>query len=105
MPCEANHRRNGKAVDKVARSIEAYGFRQPLVVDRDGVIVVGHTRWLAAKRRGLELVPVHRAGSLSGEEAWACRPMGNRAHEGSTWDQGCRLWSWPDRATTGSTST
>ena len=48
-PYEGNPRRNGKAVDKVARSIEAFGFRQPIVVDGDGVIVVGHTRWLAAK--------------------------------------------------------
>jgi ParB-like nuclease domain len=103
-PYEGNPRKNGKAVDKVAASIEAYGFRQPIVVDGEGVIVVGHTRWLAAERLGLG--PVHRAGSLPGEEeARACRPMDNRAHEGSTWDQGCRPWSWPDRATTGSTST
>jgi len=52
-------------VEKVAASIAAYGFRQPIVVDGDGVIVVGHTRWLAAKRPGLELVPVHRLTALS----------------------------------------
>jgi ParB-like nuclease domain len=67
-PYEGNPRKNGKAVDKVAASIEAYGFRQPLVVDADGVIVVGHTRWPAAERLGLGLVPVHRAGSSSAEE-------------------------------------
>jgi hypothetical protein len=72
----------------VTASIEAYGFRQPIVVDGDGVIVVGHTRWPAAKRLGLELVTVHRAGSLPAEEARACRPMDNGAHEGSTWGQG-----------------
>ena len=72
----------------MAASIAACGFRQPIVVDGDGVNVVGHTRSLAAKRLGLELVPVHRAGSLSAEEARAYRLMDNRAHEGSTWDQG-----------------
>jgi len=50
------------AVDKVAASIKAFGWRQPIVVDKDGVIVVGHTRLLAAIKLGFSEVPVHVAG-------------------------------------------
>ena len=44
-PYEKNPRKNDHAVDAVSKSIQAFGFRQPIVLDRDGVIVVGHTRW------------------------------------------------------------
>jgi ParB-like chromosome segregation protein Spo0J len=47
-PYEKNPRKNDRAVDAVAESIQKFGFRQPVVVDDDGVIVVGHTRWKAA---------------------------------------------------------
>ena len=52
------------AIDKVANSIREYGWRQPIVVDRDGVIVVGQTRWQAAQKLGLTQVPGHVAEGL-----------------------------------------
>jgi ParB-like chromosome segregation protein Spo0J len=54
-----------QAIDKVAASIQKFSFRQPIVVDKDGVIVCGHTRWLAAQQLGLEEVPVHVAENLT----------------------------------------
>ena len=68
-PYEANPRINEAAVAAVARSIEKFGFRQPIVIDRDGVIIVGHVRHKAAQQLGLETVPVHVAADLSPEEA------------------------------------
>ena len=56
-PYERNPRDNDAAVDAVVESIERFGFRQPIVVDNDGVIVCGHTRWKAATKLGLEKVP------------------------------------------------
>jgi ParB-like chromosome segregation protein Spo0J len=52
-PYERNPRQNDGAADAVAASIKEFGFRQPIVVDQDGVIVVGHTRWKAAQKLGL----------------------------------------------------
>ena len=52
-PYEANPRINDDAVDAVAASLKEFGFRQPVVVDEAGVIIVGHTRWKAAKQLGL----------------------------------------------------
>ena len=68
LPYEDNPRLNDAAVDAVARSIQEFGFRQPIVIDRDGVIVVGHTRWKAARKLELEKVPVHVATELSAEQ-------------------------------------
>src|SRR6266478_2766092 len=61
------------AVDKVAASIAEFGWRQCIVVDGEGIIIVGHVRWLAAKQRGMERVPVHVAEGLSPEKARAYR--------------------------------
>ena len=58
-PYDNNPRLNDAAVDAVATSIREFGFRQPIVVDSDGVIVVGHTCYKAAERVGLDQVPVH----------------------------------------------
>ena len=85
-PYEANPRRNDEAVEAVARSIEAFGFRQPIVVDADGVIIAGHTRLKAAERLGLDTVPVHVAQDLSPEQARALRLADNKLHELSSWD-------------------
>ena len=85
-PYEQNPRQNEKAVDAVARSIEQFGFRQPIVVDTDGVIVVGHTRWKAAKKLGIEKVPVHVAKDLSPEKARAYRIADNKSAEFAAWD-------------------
>jgi len=84
-PYDKNPRKNDAAVHAVADSIRAYGFRQPVVVDRDGVIVVGHTRWKAAKMLGLAEVPVHVA-DLTPEQAKAYRIADNRLNEIATWD-------------------
>jgi hypothetical protein len=54
-----------RAIDKVAASIKEFGWRQAIVVDKDGVIICGHTRLLAAKKLGLKQVPVHVADNLT----------------------------------------
>ena len=81
-----NPRRNDAAVDAVAASIREFGFRQPVVVDEDGVIVVGHTRYKAALKLGLPEVPVHVAAGLSPEQARAYRLADNRTATIATWD-------------------
>ena len=58
-PYPGNPRQNDAAVDAVAASIKEFGFRQPIVVDTEGVIICGHTRYKAAQKLGLETVPVH----------------------------------------------
>ena len=72
-PYENNPRVNDAAVDAVAASIRAFGFRQPIVVDEDGVIIVSHTRYKAALKLGLEEVPLHVAIGLSPAQAKAYR--------------------------------
>ena len=74
------------AVTKVAASIKEFGWRQPIVVDREGVIICGHTRLLAARKLGLEQVPVHVAENLSPAQVRAYRLMDNRSHEETDWD-------------------
>jgi DNA modification methylase len=85
-PYERNPRLNDQAVSAVAKSIETFGFRQPIVVDGDGVIIVGHCRFKAAKQLGLEKVPVHVATDLTPEQAKAYRLADNRTNELSEWD-------------------
>ena len=70
----------------VADSIREYGFRQPIVVDEDGVILAGHTRFEAAKRLELDTAPVHVAEGLTPDQARAYRIMDNRSHENAAWD-------------------
>jgi DNA modification methylase len=86
-PYENNPRLNDEGVDAVAASIKEYGFRQCLVVDEDGVIIVGHTRYKAAQKLGLETVPVHVAVGLSPEQARAYRLADNQTATLSRWDQ------------------
>jgi DNA modification methylase len=76
------------AVDKVAASIQAYGWQQPIVVDTAGVILVGHVRRLAALKLGLAEAPVHVAAGLSEAQARAYRLADNRSHEEAKWDDG-----------------
>jgi len=85
-PYEANPRKNEGAVEAVARSIEEFGFRVPLVVDADGVLIAGHTRLKAAEHLGLAKVPVHVARDLSPEQVRALRIADNKLHELSSWD-------------------
>jgi DNA modification methylase len=75
-----------RAIEKVADSLAQFGWRQPLVVDGEGVLIVGHTRLSAAKRLGLEKVPVHIARDLSPEQAKAYRLADNRTGEETGWD-------------------
>jgi DNA modification methylase len=87
IPYERNARKiSAEAIDKVAKSITAFGWRQPLVVDADGVIIVGHARLLAAKKLGATQVPVHVAKDLTPEQARTYRLMDNRSHDETTWD-------------------
>ena len=75
-----------KAVDKVAASIKEFGFRQPVVCDREGVVVVGHTRLAAAKKLELATVPVHVATELTPAQIKAYRLADNRTNEETEWD-------------------
>lgn len=74
------------AIDAVANAIRTFGFRQPIVVDRKGVIIVGHTRWRAASQLGLERVPVHVA-NLTAAKARQYRLADNRVGEETGWDR------------------
>src|SRR5947199_2580004 len=77
-PYENNPRHNDAGVDAVAASLSAYGWRQPIVVDPDGVIVVGHTRYKAALKLGYRTVPVHVATGLTPEQIQAYRLADNQ---------------------------
>src|SRR6202022_4167294 len=80
IPFARNARKiRAKAVDKVAASIKEFGWRQPIVVDREGVIICGHTRLLAARKLGFDQVPVHVAENLSPAQVRAYRLMDNRS--------------------------
>ena len=74
------------AVDKVAASIQEFGWQQPIVVDAQRVIVAGHTRLLAARKLGLADVPVHIAENLTAAQVKAYRLMDNRSHDETSWD-------------------
>ena len=76
-PYQNNPRRNGKAVAAVAASIEEFGWRSPIVVDKDMVIICGHTRLKAAQKLGLSEVPVHIAKDLTPEQIRAYRLADN----------------------------
>lgn len=75
------------AVEKVARSITEFGWRQPIVVDSEGFVIVGHTRLRAAALLGLKVVPVHVAEGLSAEKVRAYRLADNRTGEENDWDK------------------
>jgi DNA modification methylase len=85
-PYPGNPRKNDDAVDAVVQSIKEFGFRQPIVVDKDGVIIVGHTRYKAAQKLGLDRVPVHVATELSPEQVRAYRIADNQSATLSTWN-------------------
>ena len=84
-PYPGNPRRNDAAVDAVARSLQAFGWRQPIVVDRDGVIIVGHTRLKGARKLGWTEVPVHVA-DLTPAQARAYRIADNATGSIAEWD-------------------
>lgn len=85
-PYENNPRDNDAGVDAVANSIDEFGWQQPIVVDKDNVIIVGHTRYLAAKKLGLKEVPVKVATGLTPEQVKAYRLADNKTGELTDWD-------------------
>src|SRR3979409_2019283 len=86
-PYPGNPRVNDSAVDAVAASLQEFGFRQPIVVDEAGVIIVGHTRWKAAKKLGLVKVPVHVAKELMPAQIQAYRIADNQTATLAEWDK------------------
>lgn len=85
-PYPGNPRQNDAAVDAVAASLKEFGFRQPIVVDTDGVIICGHTRFKAAHKLGLEEVPVHVATDLTPAQIKAYRIADNKTADLAVWD-------------------
>src|SRR5215207_8370243 len=85
-PYPGNPRVNDAAVQAVANSIRAFGWRSAIVVDEHDVILAGHTRYLAAQKPGLAEVPVHVAVGLFPDQARAYRIADNQTANLSTWD-------------------
>lgn len=87
VPYARNPRKNQGAVAKVAASLREFGWRQPIVVDSEMTVVVGHTRLLAARQLGMTEVPVHVAVGLTAAQIKAYRIADNRTNEDATWDR------------------
>lgn len=85
-PYENNPRDNSKAIDAVAASIREFGFKVPIVIDKNGVIVAGHTRYEASKKLGLEEVPCVIADDLTDEQVKAFRLADNKTAELASWN-------------------
>jgi len=85
-PYKNNPRDNEAGIDAVANSIKQFKWQQPIVVDKDNVIIVGHTRYLAAKKLGLKEVPVKVATGLTPEQVKAYRLADNKTGELTSWD-------------------
>lgn len=86
IPYDKNPRKNDPAVDAVAASIKNFGFKIPIVIDEQGVLVCGHTRTKAAKKLGIEEVPCIRATDLTPEQIRAFRIADNKVAELAEWD-------------------
>lgn len=85
-PYDHNPRDNDGAVDAVAASIKEFGFKVPIIIDRDSTIVAGHTRYKAAKKLGLQSVPCILADDLTEEQVRAFRLADNKVGELAGWD-------------------
>lgn len=85
-PYEKNPRKNDEAVKYVAKSIEEFGFKVPIVIDKDNVIVCGHTRYKAAKKLRMQTVPCIMADDLTEEQIKAFRLADNKVAEKAEWD-------------------
>lgn len=85
-PYDKNPRKNDNAVEQVANSIASFGFKVPIVIDKDNVIVCGHTRYKAAKKLGIENVPCVVADDLTEEQIKAYRLADNKVSELAEWD-------------------
>lgn len=86
FPYEKNPRRNDDAVKYVAESIKQFGFKVPIVIDKDNIIVAGHTRYKAAKKLNLQNVPCIVADDLTDEQIKAFRLADNKTGEMADWD-------------------
>lgn len=85
-PYENNPRNNEEAVKYVAESIKQFGFKNPIIIDKDNVIIAGHTRLKAAQKLGLKEVPTIQADDLTPDQIKAFRIADNKVAEFSTWD-------------------
>ena len=85
-PYENNPRNNDKAVEYLVKSIREFGFKVPIVIDRNNVIVTGHTRYKAAQRLGIREIPCIRADDLTDDQVKAFRLVDNKVGEIATWD-------------------
>ncbi len=90
-PYEKNPRKNDGGVDSLINSIKEFGFKVPIVVDKNMIIIAGHTRWKAAKKMGMKEVPTIIASELSEAQVKAYRLADNKMAELSTWDDGLLL--------------
>ena len=86
IPYENNPRSNDEAVDYVANSIKEFGFKVPVVVDKDNVVVAGHTRLKACEKLGIDEVPCIVADDLTEDQIKAFRIADNKVGEIATWD-------------------
>lgn len=86
IPYKDNPRKNERAINVVAKSIKEFGFRVPIIIDKNNIIVTGHTRLLAAKKLELKEVPIIWADDLTEEQIKAYRIMDNKSAEYSFWD-------------------
>ena len=86
VPYSNNPRINDQAINAVANSIKEFGFKVPIIVDKDNVIITGHTRLKAAKKLGLETVPVIMAEDLTPDQVKAFRLADNKTGELAEWD-------------------
>ena len=85
-PYENNPRNNEAAIPYVKNSIREFGFKVPILIDADNVIVCGHTRYEAAQELGYDEVPCVYADNMSEEQIKAFRLVDNKTHEDSKWD-------------------
>lgn len=85
-PYKNNPRNNEKAIDYVANSIKEFGFKVPLVIEKDGTIVTGHTRFEACKKLGIEEIPCIVADDLTKQQIKAFRIADNKTNDMAEWN-------------------